>query len=432
MTDKKQVRAWCMYDWANSAYILTVITAVLPVYFADVIVGPDGFVLGGAVLSATTLWAYTISAAGALVLFISPIFGAAADFSASKKKFLMTFCYLGCLFTILLFFCQSGDVVMTMVLTLLSQVGFVGGNVFYDAFLPHLGKREELDSISAKGFAYGYIGGDLQFLFALGLIMTHDTWGLSSTEAVRIALVTAGLWWAGFSILTWRGLDEKSSSRELPPDLANKPRGWALLIVGIRQTVQTTRKVRQYRHLVVFLIGFMMYNEGIQTVIAMATIFGREELKLATPILMITLVVIQIVAMAGSIAAGRIAGKLGTKNTLIFIIFIWLGLVVYAYMMTSAAEYMALGGVVGLVLGGSQALSRSYYGSMIPKESSAEFFGFYSVFTKLSAIWGPFVFGLIRQLTGSSRLSILSVAAFFLIGIVFLFFTRDSESTETV
>ncbi len=432
MADKKQVHAWCMYDWANSAYILTVITAVLPVYFADVIVGPEGFAVGDSVYSATTLWAYTISAAGAIVLFMSPVLGAMADFSASKKKFLMTFCYLGSLFTVLLFFCQTGDVVVTMVLTLLSQVGFVGGNVFYDAFLPHLGTREELDSISAKGFAYGYIGGDIQFLAALGVIMMHDQLGLSSTEAVRIALVTAGLWWAGFSILTWRGLKEEPSVRQLPAELKTLPRGLALMVVGFRQTLQTTRKVKHYRHLVIFLIGFMMYNEGIQTVIAMATIFGREELKLEMPVLMITLVMIQIVAMAGSIAAGRLAARLGTKNTLIFIIFIWLGLVVYAYMMTSAAEYMALGGVVGLVLGGSQALSRSYYGSMIPVQSSAEFFGFYSVFTKLSAIWGPFAFGLIRQMTGSSRLSILSVAVFFLIGLIFLFFTRPTQAVETV
>jgi UMF1 family MFS transporter len=421
-----------MYDWANSAYILTVITAVLPVYFADVIVGPAGVMIGATTYSATTLWAYTISAAGLIVLLMSPVLGAVADFTASKKKFLMTFCYLGCLFTILLFFCGTGDVKMTMALTLLSQVGFVGGNVFYDAFLPHLGTPDQLDRISAKGFAFGYIGGDVQFLLSLGLIMTHETWGLSSTVAVRIALASAGLWWAGFSIVTWLGLKESGTRMNLPEDLAGWPRGMAYIIIGFRRTWVTTRKVRQYRHLLVFLLGFMMYNEGIQTVIAMATIFGREELKLETPVLMITLVVIQIVAMAGSIAAGRIAGKSGTKRTLIVIIFIWLGLVVYAYMMNSAEEYMALGGVVGLVLGGSQALSRSYYGAMIPRDSSAEFFGFYSVFTKLSAICGPFVFGLINQMTGSSRLSILSVAAFFLIGIVFLFFTRDPRTAEVV
>lgn len=430
--DSKQVRAWCMYDWANSAYILTVITAVLPVYFADVVVGPDGLTLGTTTISATALWAYTISAAGAIVLLMSPVLGAVADFTASKKKFLMTFCYLGSLFTILLFFCGTGDVLMTMVLTLLSQVGFVGGNVFYDAFLPHLGQPDELDRISAKGFAFGYIGGDVQFLLSLGLIMTHDTWGLSSKAAVRIALASAGLWWAGFSIVTWLGLKESGTRMSLPDDLAGRPRGLAYIIIGFRRTWATTRKVRQYRHLLVFLLGFMMYNEGIQTVIAMATIFGKEELKLDTPVLMITLVAIQLVAMAGSIAAGRIAGKFGTKRTLIVIIFIWLGLVVYAYMMNSAEEYMALGGVVGLVLGGSQALSRSYYGAMVPRDSSAEFFGFYSVFTKLSAIWGPFVFGLINQITGSSRLSILSVAAFFLIGIVFLFFTRDPRTAEAV
>lgn len=408
-----------MYDWANSAYVLTVMSALLPVYFSDTIVGSSGFRIGDTVYNETTLWAYTISAAGFLIFLLSPVMGAIADLSAAKKKFLMTFCYLGSLSTILLYFCTTGDVWMTMALTLLAQIGLVGGNVFYDSFLPHLGDR--LDRISARGFAYGYLGGDLQFLISLGLVMLHDSLGLSMQEAVRIALSLAGVWWAGFSIFTWVGLKE-------PPSVHVRSRG-SILIAGLRQTWKTTREVGRYRHLVIFLCGFMMYNEGIQTVIAMSTIFGKQELKLSTPVLMVTLFFIQILAMAGSILGGRLAERWTVRKTLIVVIFIWLGVVVYAYNMTTATEYMVLGGIVGVVLGSSQALSRSYYGAMIPKEFSAEFFGFYSTFTKFSAIWGPLVFGWIRQATGSARLSILSVAAFFLVGVVFLLFTREPRSS---
>lgn len=424
----KSIFGWCFYDWANSAFILTVVTAVLPVYFASVVVPESGFSWNGTVYSATTLWGLAIGGSGFFVFIAAPVLGAIADFTAAKKKFLMVFCYSGSLFTLLLFFCGSGDVLMTIGFLVLAQIGFVGGNIFYDAFLPHVAPPEKMDWVSGKGFAYGYIGSDIQFLMSLGLILGHEALGLSSGMAVRIVLVFSGLWWAGFSLITWRYLHEAPGSNVLPESLRAKPKVIAYLRVGLSRTWVTLRAIANNRHLFIFLVGFMLYNEGIQTVITMATIYGKEELKLSTPILMVTLFMIQLVAMVGSLAFGKMAGRIGTKRAIMITLVGWSGVVVYAYVMHSAVEYMILGGIVGIVMGGSQALSRSYYGSMIPKSESAEYYAFYSVFTKFSAIWGPITFAVIRQVSGSARLSILSVIVFFIAGLTLLTFVNESKA----
>jgi len=419
-----------MYDWANSAYILTVITAVLPVYFAEGIVPKEGFQVGGTVYSATALWGFLISAAGLFVFITAPVLGAIADFSAAKKKFLMAFCYTGCLFTILLYFCSTGDVWLTLVFTMVSQIGFVGGNIFYDAFLPHIASKEEMDWVSAKGFSYGYFGSDIQFAICLFLITAHDTIGLSGGEAVRLTLAFSGLWWAGFSIFTWKYVHEAPAEEILPEEYHSKPKSIAYLLIGIKRTIVTVRKVGQFKHLVLFLIGFMLYNEGIQTVIVMATIYGKEELQLSTTVLMITLFIIQLVALGGALIFSKLAVKIGTKHAIMLTLFFWSGVVVYAYFMSSAAEYMILGIVVGIILGASQSLSRSFYGAMIPVKASAEFYGFYSVFTKFSAIWGPFAFAVIRQISGTARLSIVSLMVFFIAGLIILHFVDEAKAAQ--
>jgi UMF1 family MFS transporter len=427
MANKKDLEAsgravfgWCMYDWANSAYILTAITAVLPVYFSGVVVPADGLRIGGQHYSATSLWGFAISAAAALVFLSAPVLGAIADFSAAKKKFLMVFCYTGSLAATSLYFCGSGDVGMTMTLVVVSQIGFVGANIFYDAFLPHLVPPSQMDWVSGKGYAYGYIGGDIQFLLSLLLMTQHEWFGLTQTDAVRIVLAFSGLWWAGFSVFTWVHLRDVTAPSVLPERYRAWPRALALAHIGLRRTLDTTRRVSQLRHLAVFLVGFMLYNEGIQTVIVMATIYGKEELDLPIEVLMITLFVIQLVAMGGALGFGKLAERIGARRAIMISLVVWSAIVVYAYFMTSALEYTILGVLVGIVLGGSQSLSRSFYGSMIPAGASAEFYGFYSVFTKFSAIGGPLLFGVIRHLSGSSRMSIASLIVFFAAGLFLL------------
>lgn len=430
MNDKKQIFGWAMYDWANSAYVTTTVVAVLPAYFAAAIVPEEGFQIGETLLSATSLWGYMISFSAFFVFIFAPFLGAIADFSGMKKKFLAAFCYGGSLFATLLYFCESGDVWLTMILFVLSQIGFVGGNIFYDSFLPQIASEDKMDWVSGKGFAYGYVGGGIQFAISLGLISMNETLGISAGEAARIAMTMAALWWAGFSIFTFKYLKEEKSTEHFPKELKNKPKFLAFSQIGFKRVWLTSKKVKHFKHLLLYLIAFMIYNDGIQTVISMATIYGKEELGLDTTVLMVTLLIIQFVSIGGALLFGKIAEKIKTKFALMITLFLWSCVVVYAYFMTTAEEYFALGVIVGICMGGSQSLSRSFYGAMIPQKASAEFYGFYSVFNKFSAIWGPLVFALISQFTGSARLSIISLIVFFIVGLILLAFVDVEKAKE--
>ena len=428
-SNRKRIFGWCMYDWANSAYVTTVAVGVLPVYFAQVVVGPEGVRFGDTVYSATTLWGFTVGLAAFLTFLFAPTLGAVADFTASKKRFLLACAYTGSLFTALLCFCQSGDVFTTLFFFLVAQVAYIGGNVFYDAFLPQIaGEEKKMNRVSGKGYAYGYVGGGLQFGLTLGLIAGHERLGISQDLAARLGLVLAGLWWAAFTLFTAKHLSEAPSQRTLPDRYRDRPLWLGTLATGLSRTLQTTRRVGRFRHLLTFLLAFMFYNDGIQTVINMATIYGKDELGLDTTVLMLTLLVIQLVATAGALLFSRLASWLGTKRTVMLTLLIWSGIVIDAYFIQSALEFFALGVVVGLVLGGSQALSRSLYGSMIPPESSAEFYGFYTLFSKFSSIWGPWVFAAITLIAGSSRTAIVSLIAFFLVGLVLLSLVDEEKA----
>ena len=432
---KKNVFAWCMYDWANSAFATTVIAGLLPIYFASVIVPSDGwtFKLISFEIStnATTIWAF-LSGTTAFIVFLSaPILGAIADISNSKKKFLMAFCFGGSLFTTLLFFSRSGDVWMTMIFFFLANTCFISANIFYDAFLPHIASKGEIDQVSGKGYAYGYLGGGLQFLICIILIIFHNKIGIEKTLAVRICLLFTGIWWVGFSSITFIWLREPEVVKIPTPQYKDNNNLWTYLRTGVVQTWHTILNIKKHRNLAIFLIGFMFYNDGINTVIRMATIYGKDELGLTNETLMGTLLLVQFVGIGGALLFSYFSKAFGTKRILILVLFLWLGILCYAYLMTRPLDFWILGVAVGLVLGGSQALSRSMYGAMIPSNESAQFFGYYSVFAKFSAIWGPFVFGIIRQITGTSRLAILSLVGFFIIGIVLLCLVREKNDIAT-
>lgn len=427
LNDKRNVFGWCAYDWANSAYATTVLAGLLPAYFAAGVVGEGGVEIGGRTFSATTLWGLAVALAAAIIFLAAPVLGAIADYSAAKKRFLLTLAYTGVASTGLLYFCGEGDVFATLVLFVVAQCGFVGANVFYDAFLPQIVSEDRLDRISGRGYACGYIGGALQFALALGLVAGHETLGLTQGQAARIGILSAAAWWGGFTLITaWllREAPPRAGAR-IPGD---RPSLRDYVRVGFGRTWRTVRRVGRFRQLLLFLIAFMLYSDGIQTVIAMATIYGKDELGLSTTTLMVTLLLIQGVAMVGALLFGRLAGLIGTKRAIMLSLGLWSGIVIYAYFITSAGEYFVLGMLVGLVLGGSQALSRSYYSMMIPAEASAEFFGFYTVFSKFSAIWGPLAFSVIDGLTGSSRASIAAIAVFFVAGLVLLALVDEKEA----
>ena len=455
--DKKIIFGWCMYDWANSAYGTTVVAALLQNYFALVVVGKAGVSIAGQTFSAIALWGYMLSASALVVFFCAPVLGAIADFSAAKKKFLIGFAYTGSLFATLLYFCTAGDVWLTVLLFVGSQVCFVAANVFYDAFLPQIATPDRLDAVSSRGYAFGYVGGGLQFAIALALIARHDVIGISESMAARIGIGMAGIWWAGWTLFTVKFLKE-SRRGELSDGGASEPGGLSYqeaeasrpgglsyrekgegtgnaelrwhdyLKIGINRTLATAKKVRRFKHLTLFLIAYLVYNDGIHTVSTMATIYGTQELNLSTTVLMVTLLAVQIIAIGGALVFSRIANLLGTKRTVMLTLLLWSGVVTYAYFTRTATEFFLLGAVVGLVLGGSQALSRSFYGAMIPEEASAEFYGFYSVFSKFSATFGPLTFSFIAQVTGNARLSIISLMVFFVVGLVLLGFVDEEKA----
>lgn len=411
---RRRVHAWCLYDWANSAYVTTVAVAVLPAYFAAVVVPEAGVAVGGARLSAASLWGYLVSATALVVFVLAPPLGAVADHLGARRRFLAVFCTLGGLAATGLVAIGPGAVWLAMGLFFLAQVGFVGGNVFYDSLLGHVAPPGRLDAVSGRGFAYGYVGGGLQFALALGLIAGHGTLGLDADLAARLAMASAGLWWLGFGLWAVRGMDE-------PPGTAA---GAEPLGASLRQGVARMRglwaRARAVPGLVPFMLAFLFYNDGVQTTISMATIYGKTELGLSTTVLMLTLLMIQFVSVFGALAFSRLAGAVGTRAALMLSVALWAGVAVYAWRMQSATEYFILGGVVGLVMGGSQALSRSLYARLIPADRPAEFFGYFSVVNRLSAIAGPAVFAAVAQHTGSARGGILVLTAFFVLGLALL------------
>ena len=413
--DRKTIFGWCMYDWANSAYITTAAVALLPNYFAQAVVGEAGVDIFGMNMSATALWGFMLGGAAFLVFLFAPVLGAIADFSSGKRRFLAGFAYMGSLFATMLYFCKSGDVGLTIALFMGTQVCFVAGNVFYDAFLPQIASEDKLDSVSAKGYAFGYVGGSLQFAIALGLVAMQKT-PEDQAMAARIGMAMTGIWWAGWTLLTMKYLKEVKIPYELPEAYRDRPKILAYLALGISRTVATAKRVGRFKHLTLFLVAYMIYNDGIHTVTSMATIYGTEELRLSTTALMVTLLLVQVVAIGGALVFSRIANRIGAKRAVMCALVLWSGVVTYGYFIHTATEFFVLGIIVGVVLGGTQALSRSFYGAMIPEQASAEFYGFYSVFSKFSSIWGPVTFGFIKQITGSARLAIISLMIFFIAG----------------
>jgi UMF1 family MFS transporter len=425
--DKKTIFGWCMYDWANSAYITTAAVALLPNYFAQAVVGEAGVDIFGINMSATALWGFMLGGAAFLVFLFAPVLGAIADFSSGKRRFLAGFAYMGSLFATMLYFCKSGDVGLTIALFMGTQVCFVAGNVFYDAFLPQIASEDKLDSVSAKGYAFGYVGGSLQFAIALGLVAMQKT-PEDQAMAARIGMAMTGIWWAGWTLLTMKYLKEVKVPYELPEAYRNRPKALAYLALGISRTVATAKRVGRFKHLTLFLVAYMIYNDGIHTVTSMATIYGTEELRLSTTALMVTLLLVQVVAIGGALVFSRIANRIGAKRAVMCALVLWSGVVTYGYFIHTATEFFVLGIIVGVVLGGTQALSRSFYGAMIPEQASAEFYGFYSVFSKFSSIWGPVTFGFIKQITGSARLAIISLMIFFIVGLILLGFVDEEKA----
>jgi len=413
---RRDLRAWAMYDWANSAFQTTIVAAVFPIYFHKV----AAFGLAPAEATSKFAWATTIAIL--IVAIVAPLLGAIADYAAMKKKLLAVFLGIGVVATLAMYWIESGDWMFALVLFVIGNVGVAGSIVFYESLLPHLVSEGELDRVSSAGYAVGYLGGGALLAVNLLMIQKPALFGIpDAAVGTRLSLASVGVWWLVFSIPLFRRVPEPA--RRIEPD--EKPRGNALTS-GARRLVETFRELRRYRQAFLLLVAFLLYNDGIQTIIRMATTYGAE-LNIDDSAMILALLITQFIGVPFAFLFGTIAGKIGAKHAVFAGLAVYAGITILGYFMKNATEFLALAVLVGMVQGGTQALSRSLFASMIPRHKSSEFFAFFGVFERYAGILGPAVFAWVVEHSGTSRNAILSIILFFVIGAAILMFVDVDE-----
>ncbi len=407
---KLQIRAWTMYDWANSAFATSVMGAILPNYFGAYI----------ATEGSLALWGYTVAIGSLIAALLSPVLGAIANFRGSKKKFLAVFAGLGILSTALLFFVDKPEEwLLCCILYILGTIGFAGSLVFYDSLLPHVAREDEIDQVSSRGYALGYIGGGILLLVNIVMIffgpkLNPDLGERGSTMLwMRLSLASVALWWAIFSIPLFRRVQEPTRMAEAG-EVGEKV--WK---VGFARFLKAFKDIRKFKDLFWFLLTFLVYANGIGTIITMAAAFATD-LGFSTITILGTFLMVQFVAAPFAILFGKLAKKLGNKKAITISLLVYSVIAIVGYFMTKEWHFYALGFGVAMVQGGSQALSRSLVGKLMPKSKSAEFYGFFSVSEKFNTVVGPALMALVSQLTGSGRWGIVSLVIFFIAGILML------------
>jgi len=401
---RKIVNSWGMYDWANSAFVTTIMAAMFPPFYRSLVISA-----GLGEVNATAYWAYTTSIGLFLIALLAPVLGAISDHTGGRKRYIAFFAGLGILATGLFVILGDDTYILASVLFILGDVGFAGANVFYESLLPHIARSGDIDQISTRGYALGYVGGGILLILNV-LWFTKPAWFFmpGTGFALRASFFSVAVWWAVFSIPLFRNVPE-------PGLVRTGQAGINLLRAGFRRLLHTFRQLRQYKQLLLFLVAFWIYNDGIGTIIKMATAYG-DEIGIGLTDMIVALIVTQFVGIPFSFGFGWLARRIGAKRSIL------LGLGVYAvistagFFMRTAAHFYILAFMVGMVQGGTQALSRSLYGAMVPKSQSAAFFGFFSTSSKFAGIVGPLLFGVVSQATGGSRLGIVSLVIFFIVG----------------
>jgi MFS transporter, UMF1 family len=408
---RPELRAWAMYDWANSAFMVVVITAIFPIYFSAVAAAnlpPE---------TATFRFTIATTIGLALIAMLAPLLGTIADYAGAKKKLLGGFMLLGVAAVGMMFFIQRGDWLLAAVLFILANIGANGSFVFYDALLPHVARPEEINRVSTAGYALGYLGSGLLLALNLAWIQRPEWFGLphgpgitpeQATLPTRLAFLSVAIWWVLFSIPLLRRVAE-------PQRIARREGSGRLLGDAIKQLGATFKQLRGYRNAFLMLLAFLIYNDGIGTIIRMATIYGTE-VGIGRGALIASILMVQFVGVPFAFLFGLLADRIGAKQSIFLGLIVYAGISILGYFMTSAIHFMILAFLVGVVQGGTQAISRSLFASMIPKQQSGEFFGFFAVFEKFAGVFGPAIIAAVISITGSTRLSILSVIVFFVVG----------------
>lgn len=424
LDNAKVIRAWTFYDWANSAYSLIITSAIFPIYYSSI--APERIRFLSMEMNRSAMASYAISFSFLLIAFLSPLLSSIADYYGNKKVFMKFFCYTGALACMGMFFftknetTQQSNVIYGLICSVIASVGYCGSLVFYNAFLPEIASKEKQDSVSARGFAMGYIGSVLLMVMSFVVILLNDThhW-MPDSLPPRISFVAVGLWWIGFAQISFHYLKEKKQTTER----MNK----AILLNGYHELKTVFNELKSLPQLQRFLLSFFFYNMGVQTVMYMATYFAKDELKLETLQLLVVVLIIQLVAIAGAYLFSLLSKAKGNIFSLVILVIIWIGICYAAYFVKTANAFYALAFSVGMVMGGIQSLSRSTYAKMLPAtKDTASYFSFFDVCDKTGIVIGTLSFGLVADLMGGMRNSVVIISLYFLVGLLLLWRVKNS------
>jgi len=430
--DPREVFGWKMYDWANSAFYTTVVGALFSPYLtrlAQTAVGENGVVLDLGFLGAVTaksLPSLCVSISVGAQVFLLPILGALGDYSDLKKRLMALFCYTAVIANCLLFFIAGNLYIWGGLLFIVANVCFGASIVFYNAFLPEIVTEDQTDKVSSRGFAYGYFGGAVLLVLNLLLVTKAESLGISTGLAVRLSFLSAGLWWGGFAIITFLRLKSRPKAKSLPP-------GKGYVAAGFLEILATIRELKRLPITLRYLLSYLVYNDGIQTVIFAASAFLEQELfPGGNPIFLLEIfLMVQFIAVFGALIFERLAYLIKTKNAILVSLVIWSGIVVYAYaFLRTSTQAWIMAALIAIVLGGSQALSRSLFARMIPAGKEAAFFGLYEVSERGTSWMGPLLFSIVIARTGSYRQALLSLIVFFVVGLIGLWFTNTDRGIK--
>jgi UMF1 family MFS transporter len=438
VNNRKEIFGWAMYDWANSAFSTTVGTVFLGPYIASLAAaaaGADGMArFLGIPIAPDSFLPYCISFSVGLQVLFLPILGAIADYSHLRKQMMQLFATIGAICTILMFIVTGSLWWLGGVLFIIANLAFGAAMVFYNAYLPDIASEEERDRVSSYGWAMGYLGGGLLLALNLAFFIFSEDLGVPGDIAVRINLASAGIWWIGFAFITWARLRPRHAARKLPA-------GETYVSVGFKQLGHTFREIKHFPETLKYLLAYFLYNDGIQTVIAVSSTFAaapiaRGGIELPQDTLIAVILMIQFVAFGGALFWGKLAKWIGAKQSIIVALVIWSGVVIYAYSGlygdTRITQFFILGIFIALVMGGSQAISRSLFAQMIPIGKEAEFYSFYEVSERGTSWTGPLIFGLANQMFGSLRYGILALIFYFIAGLIVLPFVNVKKAMDDV
>lgn len=427
LNDKKTINAWCSYDWANSVYNLIVTTAIFPIYYnntTEAAFGGDLVTFFGFSVNSSVLYSYAISFSFLIAVLLYPILSGVADYRGSKKAFMRFFTYLGSLACIGLYFFEGSNIEYGIILAITASLGYASSVVFYNAFLPEIASEDRMDQVSAKGFSMGYIGSVLLLIVSLALVTIPETFGFDDAgSATRFVFLLVGLWWFGFAHIAFAALQDNRTHGKITSEVLKS---------GFNELKKVFSSLQENVNSIRFLYSFFFYSMGVQTVMLLAPLFAAEEMGMESSEMIIVILIIQIVAVGGAYLFAFISEKKGNKIAISIAIAIWFGICVMAYFIGEKNIFYGLAGLLGLVMGGIQSISRSTYSKLIPENTkdTASYFSFYDVTEKFGIVLGTLGFGYILQLTGTMRNSMLFMGLFFIIGIVILSRAKLNKGTS--